>query len=122
VNYADSSEFFEIPRIVPQRSGFVARYCCVKDFLKKCAIFPFALLYKASKTIFRVLGVFFSLACILFTLGSCGRIREMFTNRMSALAKDLADWVLLPFAVLICFVRLILGFVIHPNLYFNRLA
>jgi hypothetical protein len=117
--YANSSEFFEIS-IGPQPDNtFQARLLCIKDFLKRCVVFPFALLVKACKTILRFVGICFSAGLVLVTLGSSFRARTLFIERITCFAKDLADWVLLPFALLLCFIRLILALVIHPTFYSN---
>lgn len=115
--YINSGEFFEIS-IGPQFDNTLrARLLCIKDFLKKCAVFPFALLGKACKTFFRLVGVCFSSILVLITLGGSANARELFVNRMAVLAKDLADWILLPLAFILCFLRLILAILIHPNIY-----
>ncbi|MES2272897.1 MAG: hypothetical protein V4487_01745 [Chlamydiota bacterium] len=118
---AESRSFFEIsgdPRFL-QFNSFQSRLLCLKDFFKKIILLPLALLYKAYKTIFRVVGLSFGAALLGVTLGSSTSAREFFVERVSALAKDLADWILLPFAVFACFFRLILAFLVHPNIYFN---
>ena len=120
--YTTSKEFFEIPVHPPQPNTLKARFLCLKDFFKRCLIFPFALVLKACKTIFRVLGTCFSLAFVLVTFGTYSRSREIFVSRVSSLAKDIADWILLPFAIIVWVFRLILAVLIHPNLYFNGLA
>jgi hypothetical protein len=119
--YANSSEYFEIS-IGPQPDNTLqARLLCLKDFLKRCAIFPFALIAKACKTVFRFVGICFSVLFVLITLGSSFGAREMFVARITCFAKDLADWVLLPLALLLYFVRLILALVIHPTFYSNAI-
>ena len=43
-------------------------------------------------------------------------LRELFVSRVSSFAANLADWVLLPFALSTCLLRLFLASVIHPSL------
>lgn len=118
---AESKSFFEIS-IGPQLDNTLRdRLLCVKDFLKKAVLFPFALIGKAFCTFFKVFALCFGASLILITIGSSGSAREFFLERISALAKDLADWLFLPFAILSCFLRLILAILIHPNLYFNAI-
>lgn len=117
-----SKEFFEISDHIQQPNTLKARFLCLKDFLKRCLVFPFALVMKACKTVVRAVGICLSLVFVLITLGSYSRAREAFVNRVSSFAKDLADWFLLPIAIVVCFFRLILAILIHPKLYFNGLA
>ena len=120
-SYSSSQSFFEIASLAQEIEGhsFRGRLLCLQDFLKKLGILPFALAFKAFKTFFRALGVFWSAGLILITLGFFSGIRNFFVERVSALAKDLADWILLPFALLSCFCKLILAFLIHPSFYFK---
>ncbi|HSX25488.1 MAG TPA: hypothetical protein VLE89_00595 [Chlamydiales bacterium] len=121
MEFSNSKDFFEIAdEDLVQLNTFHGRLLCLKDFLKRLAILPFALLYKAYKTFFRALGVLLTAGLILITLGTSCRLRELFVERVSSFAKDLADWLLLPFAILTCFFRLILAFAIHPQMYFNH--
>lgn len=114
---ASSNDFFEIS-IGPQPDNTVqARLLCLKDFLKRALIFPFALIGKAMKTCFRCIGVCISAVFVLITLGSSVSARELFIDRITSFAKDLADWALLPLALTLCFLRLVLALLIHPTLY-----
>lgn len=117
-----SKDFFEISDHIQQPNTLRARFLCLKDFFKRCLVFPFALVVKALKTVVRAASICLGLMFVLITLGSYSRAREVFVNRVSVLAKDLADWFLLPFAIVACFCRLILAILIHPKLYFNGLA
>jgi hypothetical protein len=115
--YVNSREFFEIS-IGPQFENTLrARLLCLQDFFKKCAVFPLALLGKACKTFFRFVGVCFSSLLVLITLGGFASARELFVDRVAILAKDLADWILLPLALIFSFLRLILAILVHPNIY-----
>jgi hypothetical protein len=94
-----------------------ARLHCVKDFLKRCALFPVALVCKAFKTVFKIFGLSLAVLLVLITVGSSVIAREFFLDRISLLAKDLADWILLPLVLISSFVRLFLALFIHPNFY-----
>lgn len=120
--YADSNAFFEISNGPQLENNFQSRLLCLKDFLKRFAIFPFALFGKLWKTFFRAFSVCFGILLMIVTVGSSLSARDFFIERISAFAKDLADWFLLPFALIGCFLRLILAFLIHPNFYFNAVA
>lgn len=122
MHYAESKYFFEISNGPQLDNTFQSRLLCLKDFLKRCVVFPFALLIKACKTAFRAFGVCFGAGLILITVGSSACAREFFIARIAAFAKDLADWLLLPFALIGCFFRLMLAFLIHPNFYFNAIS
>jgi hypothetical protein len=116
---ASSKEFFEIA-IGPQpENSLGARLLCLGDFLKRLLLFPLALAGKLCKTGFRVLGIGFSAFFLLITLGSVQKARELFIERIVVFAKDVGDWILLPFALLLCLVRLFLALLIHPGFYFN---
>ncbi len=116
---AHSSEFFEVSVGVQPDNTLEARLVCLKDFLKRCAIFPLALIGKLSKTFFRGLGVTLTALLVLVTLGGYANARKLFVNRIACFAKDLADWILLPLALLLCFLRLLLALLIHPTFYSN---
>ncbi|MBX7067136.1 MAG: hypothetical protein K1X28_07890 [Parachlamydiales bacterium] len=115
----DSREYFEIS-IGPQPDNtFRARLQCLKDFLKRVIGFPLALISKFCRTILRTISIFFAAVFVICTLGSSSGARDFFVDRIVIFAKDLADWVLLPFALILCFFRLILALIIHPDFYFN---
>ena len=95
--YAESNAFFEISNGPQLENNFQSKMLCLKDFLKRCAVFPFALVLKACKTIFRVLGLCFSAILLLITMGMA---REIFIARISVFARDLSTgffcrWLLL---------------------------
>lgn len=122
MHYADSNAFFEISSGPQLENNGAARLLCLKDFFKRVALFPFALLGKLWKTFFKLFCICFGVLLMLVTLGSSLSARDFFRERICAFARDLADWVLLPFALIGCFVRLILALLIHPNFYFNTVA
>lgn len=119
--YSDSQTFFEISSEtqVVQFNSLQGRLLCLKDFFKKMAILPFALLYKAYKTLIRAGSLLVGTFLLVLTLGTSIGTRKFFVDRIEVLAKDLADWILLPFAVAVSFFRLVLAFLIHPNFYFS---
>lgn len=117
--YSDSQTYFEISAQSEtfHFDSFRGRLLCVKDFLKKLSLLPLALVLKAYRTMLRAVGLCLSAVLLMVTFGGA---RAFFVERVGKLAKDLADWVLLPFAVGACFLRLLMGFFIHPSLYFNH--
>jgi len=119
---SESICFFEVSNGPQLDNSFRSRYLCVKDFLKKVILFPFALLSKASKTILRGTLLAWAMALLLITIGTSATVRQFFPERISSFAKDIADWILFPFAVVSRFARLLLAFLIHPNFYFNALV
>lgn len=119
MNYSDSQSFFEISNGPYLDNSIRGRLLCVQDFLKRLAILPFALLQKMGKTFFRFLGVCVGIFLIAATAGSAAAARTFFVERIASLARDLADWILLPIALFSCFVRLLMGLSFHPHFYFN---
>lgn len=117
--FVDSNDFFQIPDETSSSRFSKARLCCVKDFLKRVLCFPITLTLKVYRTVLRALFVLISLSLVFCTLGLSQKTRILFIDRVVCLAKDLADWVLLPFAISLFFVRFFLGLLVHPNLYFT---
>lgn len=117
----DSRQFFEISMGPQPENSLSARFLCVKDFLKRLLCFPAILVGKILKTALRGFFVPCAALLVLITLGSSGSFRKLFVDRIVILAKDLADWILLPFAVVLCFIRLSLALLIHPDFYFNAI-
>lgn len=95
------------------------RMLCFKMFLQKFTFLPFALLFKVLMTFFRMIA--FAAGAIMFiaTLGSSEKAQEVFSNRVSMLAKDLADWIKFPFVVGVGLFRLLLGSTLTPAVYFQ---
>lgn len=117
----ESQKFFEIS-IGPQDPNFLkSRLKCLGDFFKKCLFFPLALIAKLGKTVLRSTAIFFSFLLLLVTLGNSRVARELFIHRIVIFAKDVADWILLPFALAWCVLRLFLALIIHPQFYFNAI-
>ncbi len=119
---AESRSFFDTSDGPLVENTLQSRFLCLKDFLKRCGLFPFVVLMKACKTVFRVFAVCFGAGLVLMTVGSSVCAREFFVARMATFAKDVADWLLLPFAFAACSLRLLLAFLIHPHFYFNALS
>ena len=124
MNFSSSSAFFDCdPQTVdPNLSRFQSlkgRFFCLRTVFEKILILPGALLQKICKTIFKAVGVILSAGLLILTLGTSCWARDFFVRRFGSLAFDLADWVLFPFAVLTCFAKLLLAFLVHPALYFR---
>jgi hypothetical protein len=122
--YSTSEGFFEFspPLVEPEWSQFDSmrgRAISLCQFFEKLALVPFAFLFKAVKTFFRFVGVGLSAGLLVITLFCSQALRELFVRRVSFLAKDLADWVLWPVAVVGCLGRLLLAAFVHPALYFR---
>src|SRR5579872_2737256 len=107
MNYADSRFFFEISNGPQLANTWEARWLCLKDFFKRCLTFPGAILLKVYRTFFRGICLGLAVLFILITVGSSVVARVFFVERVSILAKDLADWILLPFAIVSWVSRLI---------------
>lgn len=115
----DSKEFFEISMGPQPDNTLRARLQCVKDFLMRLLGFPLTLIGKACRSFGRFLAIGFAALFVLCTLGSSARARELFVNRIVIFAKDVADWVLLPLALILLVLRLLMALFIHPEFYFN---
>lgn len=72
-----------------------------KSFFAILGILPFALILKIIKTLFRMIGVILALAAIVPTFGRKAN-QEFLFERVSSLGRDLADWVIYPFALIRC--------------------
>lgn len=119
-----SKSFFELFQEIDHKtfyevSGTRKRLFALKIFCRLLFFIPLGLLYKAYKTTFRFFGVVWSTSLVLLTFGSLNASRDYFLDRMIAFAKDLGDWFLYPFAVILALFRLFLIFFISPSLFFN---
>jgi hypothetical protein len=85
----------------------------------RIAMVPAAFAVKLYRTGCSFVGVALSLLFLVATLFVVPRARAYFVKRVIILANDLADWVLWPFAVLYCIVKLILAASIHPSIYYH---
>lgn len=122
--YANAEAYLEPAPVEYQASysqfaSLKGRWVVFKTFLKKVFIFPFALVLKLSKTSVRFILAVWGLLKFLISLGLLQDTKQNLMKRMQSFAKEVADWVILPFAAGICFLRMILGFVVHPALYFG---
>lgn len=109
----NSESFFEVHSEEP--SSMVNRLQCMKDFLKKCSYLPFILIAKIGQTFFRAVGVLLAAMTLVLTMGA---ERRFFIERVSSLARDLTDWILLPFAILVRTLRFLVS-LIRPRIYFS---
>ena len=100
-----SQAFFELSSQLDVRK----RSFCLKEFLKKISILPFALFFKIYKTFFRLVGVGLSGVFVALSLGLSVSAREWFVLRITEFAKDLSDWFLWPLSILAYLIRLILS-------------
>lgn len=95
------------------------RLFCLKTLLQKILFLPSMLCLKLGLTVCRVTGLFMGLALVVFTFGTSVRSREFFLRRVLYLARDFADWVFLPFQLILAGLRLFLGAFVHPAFYFR---
>lgn len=110
MNYMESQQLFI-------ENSVKSRLLCIKDFLKQCAALPLILIIKACKTFFRGIGVCFGALFVTLTLGLSEAAREFFSGQVVALAKDFAEWLLLPFIFISRLIKLLLALFVHPNFY-----
>jgi hypothetical protein len=122
MNSAESKFYFGILEEIiadPEWGRFRSvrgRLVCFALFIKRLLVLPFALGFKAYKTIFRLIGVLLGALFVLLTLGISENARNFFLRRASYLSKDFMDWLLLPFALITCLIRLGLASLFHPGL------
>jgi len=88
-------------------------------FFQKLLALPVAIVWKLYRTVCSVAGVGFATMLLILTFCSDSGIRAFFRNKVMNLAKDVADWLLWPVALLFCFGRLLLAATVHPALYFG---
>lgn len=127
MNFAYYNEFvsysqFDCDGFRSEMSGFRSldgRLYCFKAFVQKIILLPFAILFKATITFFRALSLFLSIAFVVGSFGSSVAAREFFFRRVMFFSRDLAEWVLFPFVVILGLFRLILGSTLHPAVYFR---
>ncbi len=121
MGFSSSRAYLERDRITvdPSLSRFQSlqgRLFCIKIAFKKLLILPAAFLYKVCRTVFKTTAATFSIGLLFLTLGVSDGVRDFFVQRFCSLALDLADWILFPFAILICFSKLLLASTVHPAL------
>lgn len=108
MNYSQFSSFSEFT------CDGEGRLYCVKTLFQKMIFLPFVLIGKATITFFRAVGLLMGTSFLIASFGASEGAREFFFRRVVFLARDLADWVLLPFVVIQIFLKLILGSIQSP--------
>lgn len=104
---------------IHEGNALKSRIFCLSLLIKKLLLLPFTLSAKALGTFFRILGIGFGLSSLLFTLGLASSARHFLLKRALSLGSDLADWLLFPFAIALCFLKLILGGLVSPSIYYQ---
>ena len=94
-----------------------ARLACLKDFLKNLVTLPLDLVVKLFKSFFRALAVCFAAVFVVITVGGSVTCREYFVEKTVIFARDVADWLLLPFLIVNAVFKLLLALLIHPSFY-----
>ncbi len=122
MDYSSSNYFFHVSNKLIVENNFKSRLACLRNFFIRCAIFPLSLVAKGWKTLLKGAGALIASLLIVLTLGSSVSLRRFFVGRVASLAQELADWVLLPLALCSRLCRLILGWAIHPKIYFNEVG
>ncbi len=118
--FADSKSFFEYdPHLCTREEGsfWKERLTYFFAFLRKIAVLPFALCYKVFLTALRLVGLGISFSFVLITLGFSLSARTRFLEKMERFGVELADWLLLPFAILTCLLKLALARNVYPRIY-----
>lgn len=122
-SFSNSSSYFEVsvPMFSVSRSNSAqARLVCVAAFFGLILFLPFIIAFKILKSLFRGVGVLLGLSFFVLSLGISVPMREFFIRRVSALGKDLVDWILFPFAIATCAFRLLLASFILPSFFLPR--
>lgn len=101
MRFFESDVFFDLS----QQMG--ARKLLFKQFLARVALLPACLVVKLVRTAFRAVGLVWGVVLVVGSLGCSPAARSFFVERAGILSRDLVDWVLLPFSILGCFVRLV---------------
>lgn len=119
--FTDSKSFFEYDPYLCAREEEVSfwkeRWVYFFAFLRKLLVLPFALIYKALLTVLRLVGLGVSFGFVLLTLGLSLSARSRFFEKMERFGMELADWILLPFAILTCLLKLALASTVYPRIY-----
>jgi hypothetical protein len=119
--FIDSQELFELPADSVDLSSppLKRRIEALESVCKLLIALPFSFLAKGAISAGRLLSLCLSIIFLLATLGIAARTRDLFVRRMEYMGKDLADWVLYPFAALSAIIRLLGGGFIHPVFLLN---
>lgn len=121
MNYSYFSEFSS-GVFHPEMGGFRSlqgRFYCFKLLIQKIVTLPFVLAFKVCLTFCRGAGLLIGLVLLIVTFGASTGSREFFLRRVLFFAKDIAEWVLLPFSLALGFFKLLFGCTLHPSLYFR---
>lgn len=124
MEYSNSENLFE-PKPLgyrPEYAEFTSirgRLMCLSALVKKLLKLPFAFAFKLYKTSFKFVGLGVGMGIFLGTLGISKGARSFFHRKAAKVSNDLIDWVLWPFGLLTCVIRLILGAIFHPGIYYN---
>lgn len=123
-NFTSSENFFDCkePLAEPQLAEFRSwrgRRKAILYFFKQIATLPLVFLAKLCQTFISIVGVGLATVLLALTLGYGSGMREFFFKRVACFAREVADWVLLPAAILFCLGRLLLAATVHPALYFG---
>ena len=99
-------------------SSLRGRLLCFKELIKKGVFLPLFLVVRGLATCLRASGVFVGVLLVAVSLAGSEKVRRFFLRRIAFLARDLADWILVPFILVRGFFSLAAG-CIHPAAYFN---
>lgn len=95
------------------------RFECFKVLVQKILYLPFGLFFKFFITFVRAIGVLVGFAGLALRFRKFPSAKEFFIQRFVMFSRDIADWLALPFTLFYGLVRLLLGCIVHPALYFQ---
>lgn len=95
------------------------RMSCVEYFLKHVILFPFAIVFKSLRTLFRLIEVIIGFFAMVITFASLYQVRSFFKTKANALATDIIDWVMYPFCFFGKMIKAFLGAILHPKIFFS---
>jgi len=113
--FLDSKTYFEMS----DHLIFCNRWTLAKTFFEIVALLPVALLWKVWGTFLKGIGFVLMTSALAMTCGIFKGIRNAVVKQATSFAANIADWIMFPFAVLICLLQLIVGCLIHPSLIFR---
>lgn len=88
-------------------------------FGKMVAALPFCIAFRLVRTLFKGVGVIFGFGLLLASLGCSEGGRLFFLARLLSFARDLAGWCFFLFCAARELIKSLLGFLVHPALYFQ---
>lgn len=103
----------------PIQDCLKGRFGALKALFKIAAILPVSTSFKLYKTGVRFLGLALAAALLFASLGMSSGVRAFFERRVLSFSRDLADWVLYPFAVTMSLCKLFLASLLRPSLFFR---